>query len=313
MHLHALLLAALLAPLALQAPPASPGSTPPPASPGQAPPFDDGPGGADCEFCRALRNPPQAPGTPLGYAQRVELARAENQRAYEQDYLRRREALFEAHAGEWVVIAGGRLLPLDEHGKLRPAATREAADAAAEALAPGAEQRFVFRIGEDGDARYFPTLSSQSEWIGLQLLHRFEGTAWIAPDGVFVTPRGAEPGSGVRLGDGTLSESGPRAELELDTGEGTARQSIAFVASTGFEGYAVLGAARAAGLRLARWEIPGAVRLDSGDPPLRRARAHVVAPQGVLDAWLPVAVRPAAVAPRPHPHELVFPGPPTPR
>src|SRR5947208_13082669 len=56
-------------------------------------------------------------------------------------YERERAALDREHAGEWAVIAGGKVV-----------ATAKALEDV-EAKAPEAKHRFVFRVGEDGDAK----------------------------------------------------------------------------------------------------------------------------------------------------------------
>jgi hypothetical protein len=70
------------------------------------------------------------------------IARAADVATYQHDFLPRRTEFATADKSAWVAIAEGHVLP---------AASLEAADAAARKAAPEARHRFIFQMGEEGD------------------------------------------------------------------------------------------------------------------------------------------------------------------
>lgn len=246
---------------------------------------------ADPASCRALGEEQEVTGSPQLEVRGLDAERAANQRVFQEVYQREREALFARHAGAWVAIAGGELLPRDAKGRVAPAAKLEDVLRAAEVAAPGARQRFVFRIGEEGDVRYRPTINGHAEWIGRSFFPHVAGVVWVTPDGVYSASSGTEPEQGIRLGGGELDELGPRATLAVSSDPDVPARELSFVVSTGFEGYATFGRENGEALGLSRYEIPGALHLDGMKSALRRARAHFQLDDELLDAWLPVGVR----------------------
>lgn len=186
--------------------------------------------------------------------------------------------------GRWMVIADGKV-----------AATGDALDRVAGA-APAALHRFVFRVGEDGDAQEFITT-----WYAA----RFAGPPFLSALGLSY--------SGGGRGGVTLSKDGrsvtsevkgvfPRARLALSApgagGPVDAAPVEVFVGTVGPE--LMLTPYDALRLDLARWEVPGTLNFWNGRLPCRRARVHVSVPgipaEGTLTAAIPALDRERLIA-----------------
>jgi hypothetical protein len=235
-----------------------------------------------------------APAAPAESA-RTAAERAENEAGYRTHVHGMRQFLLHRHLGEWVVIAGGRAFPVNEHGTMvRPARTMEEADAAARAAVPNARHRFVFRIGEEGDLEQSLGGAEIPHVLGVSFIAELE-----RPD---VEMRGLGPGQPIYfVKDGARTEltaKGPdnRMFLRPEVGPpgGRGRAAALYGLSTGFSGYVVLPSETAAAAELDLWEVPGKIRIDglfqSGD--CRRARARFRFPKTDLDFLLPVAIWP---------------------
>jgi len=247
-------------------------------------------GGSDCTMCRGLQGQPGPTAVQLPVHPDP---RQVNQSAFEELYLPLKESLFDRHAGEWVAIVDGRLMPVDEKGNVMPTKSLETLLAVADEVGPEAAHRFIFRVGEEGEVRYRPTVNSHPEWIGRGFFPLFAGNLWTTPPGVYIAPRGASYDEGVKIGPGINEPDGPRAELRVSPMSGDGEVSLSFVVSTGFDGHAILGHGAAQALQLSRWEIPGELNMVGFDTPLRRARAHFrVEGSEVLDASAPVGIWP---------------------
>lgn len=256
------------------------------------------------------------------------LERIANQAAFDQVYTTKKESLMERHAGDWIAIVGGKLLPMDEDGRIAPMPSLEQLSLAIEVASAEAHHRFVFRIGEEGEIRYRPTVNDNPEWIGSQLLGQVQGDLWIAPNGVFVvpkaepqrggknpygpgdtvppvspggpvqgepknvavTPKGTPFAGGTNIGPGISEGTGPKARLFLHSPDGASKTPVDATVSTGFQGYAVCGNQAAAAIGLGMWEIPGS--LDMQFPELlRRARVRVTTRDGeFLDTMVPIGI-----------------------
>jgi hypothetical protein len=240
--------------------------------------------------------PPSSPPVPSPYdAARTAAERAANEAAYREHVAPIRESLVHEHLGHWVVIAGGRVFPLNEHGTMvRPAATREEADAAARLAVPDAQHRFVFRIGEEGDVSQDVGGTEHAHVLGVRFIALLERRD--------VEMRGLGPRQPIHFfKDGQRTEitaKGPddRMYLRPEVGPvghvGAFSKRPLFVLSTGSTGYATVAAETAAAGRLHLFEIPGKVviegTLQSGEG--RRARARLQFAGTDLDFVVPVAI-----------------------
>jgi hypothetical protein len=212
--------------------------------------------------------------------------RAANQKVFDEEYLAVKEAAFEACAGRWIAIAGGSLWPRGVKGELAPAQDLDALLRALAEGAPGAKHRFVFRIGEEGDARYHFTLCDRPEFVGHLLLTQI-GNVWIsANDGVLRMPHdGPITKEAVPLGRGGASD----LVAEIGALDAVKLVETDFVAANIYGGTAVVSAAKASALGLERWEIPGRVH-SPGRREMRRARLTFRIPVIGFDRKLTVAV-----------------------
>jgi hypothetical protein len=220
-----------------------------------------------------------APLTPL------ELERSRNEAAFDRDYLRAKERLFDLHVGHWLAIVDGRLLPADARG--RPAPTLLLADAlaAADAANRDALHRFLFRIGEEGDVAYPDPGGAPQPWIGmaLKLQHGIAATFDPAAPAVLWTRAGSSRRFSV-----------VRDQIEILLADPTGRQTLAARAtdSSSYGGFIALDSAPADLLDAERFEIPGRVVLTRADSlrELRRTRLRVQVAELELDALVPAAV-----------------------
>ena len=220
----------------------------------------------------------------------LEAEREKNLEAFRTGYLPYKESLIERHAGDWLVIAGGLVMPTADGNPL-PTEDLERALGDAEIFAPDAQHRFVFRVGEEGEIYYRPTLSSRPNYMGTQMLSYFGGNFWITPDGMYVTERGQEWHEGKRVGSGTDADDGPSFDIELAIHGATEGTSARFQVATGYTGYSVVSKQVAASIGLHRFEIPGGVYFHEKMVPMLRARVHFRLDGTDLDHELPVAIR----------------------
>jgi len=223
-------------------------------------------------------------------ARSVEEDRTADEGAYQFLYLPAQRALVAAHKGEWIAIAGGRVFP-SNGPEPATVATLEEADALSRKGVPDARHRFVFQVGEEGNATWQLGGCELPNVIGNQLL-------------TLLTANGVEMkniGPGERM---HVQINGQPTELTVTTADetrmylrpqigapGAAGAATAdFCVATGFAGTATLAPATAAGLEM--WEIPGTVRVSgtvqAGD--CRRARARMTWPNTPLDFVVPVVV-----------------------
>ena len=233
--------------------------------------------------------------------------RAANQAAYRDTYLPNKESLIEHHAGQWLVIVSGTLLPMWD-GIPRPTPDLRQALGDADALAPQARHRFVFRVGEEGEIAYPNAPVAAPNLAGIRLSAYLSGNLQITDNGIYLTPRDRKQTERVRIGNGTTDAGGPQLSVtavSLDVGapidqpatrQGAAagpslKQQIELQFNPDFGGYAVLSARHAAALALHRYEIPGSLMLGANPEPLLRSRVILRQAVSGLDAMLPVGLR----------------------
>ncbi len=251
-------------------PPQTPQETPPAAAPTDPPPA-----------------PPAAPSSDASAAPRdpVDLQREQNELAFEGDYLRQKERLFPDHAGQWIAIVAGRLLPIDARGRLAPTPDYAACLAAADAADPAALHRFLFRIGEEGDVVYADSYPTPRTMVGAALKQRFAITSTFDPAAraILWTRAGRSARFAVEREQIQLSLSDPvgRAVVVTRVAE-----------SASFGGFLALEATFAGLLDAEKHEIPGRVllRTGAGLEEARRARVRLSVPELELDELLPAAV-----------------------
>jgi len=231
--------------------------------------------------------PPQAtpPAEAVDAAHAADAERARNEAAFEDDYLRQKERLFAAHAGLWLAIVDGRLLPADAHGRPAPAATLDECIAAADAANAAALHRFLFRIGEEGDVVYLDPRAQNHSVVGMGFKLALGIAATFDPASGAVT--WTRKGKSRRF-------ALDRGEFELRLSDPTGRQlaSARVSDSAGYAGFLLIDASLGDLLDAERFEIPGRTLLRAGDQiqELRRAHLRVQLPELDLDERVPVAV-----------------------
>jgi hypothetical protein len=213
---------------------------------------------------------------------KVDDERAKNDAAYEQEFLWQKETLFQQHPGEWIYITGGEVS--------KTFASVSACAEEADKKFPGAAHRYVFRIGEDGLVRYdVTTLLEEGQpknLLGNGFRSLLEITLEEVDDGLVLKRHGksrtfkwqrASHVRGVELLDPLGSES-----LTIDA------------TLSGSNSILLVDTPTAGRLRLARFEIPGSARIDSGDGAVRfrRARVRIRLPEIDVDDMIPVAIWP---------------------
>jgi hypothetical protein len=239
----------------------------------------------------AADEPPGAP-KPAFDAKRTAAERAANEETY-RELMSWRERLLHEHLGRWVVIAGGKALPVNEHGTMvAPTPSLDVALAAAASAFPAAQHRFVFRLGEDGDVSTSLGGTEHAHVFGTAFLALLDGEFSIHPNGRVELTR---PGAGPVTISAKGPDGRPYVKPEIGPPGGAGGVGPLFVLATGSTGFATVPAdtAERAGLHL--WEIPGVNHVEgvmqSGD--CRRARMRVRLPAASLDALIPVAIWPA--------------------
>jgi hypothetical protein len=211
-------------------------------------------------------------------------ARAHDEIAFENEYLRLKERLVPDELGKWLAIVDGRIVPADAHGKPVPTAVFADCVAAADAVNEKALHRFVFRIGEEGDVLYADPAHSTRSVVGTALKSSLGITAGYDP----------------RANELTWTRAGRSHRFKFDherfqivLSDPFARQTMAtpVVDSAGFGGFLALEANNASVLDGPRFEIPGRVLLRTGDgfQELRRTRIRVRIPELDVDVTVPVA------------------------
>lgn len=226
-----------------------------------------------------------APGTS------VEAERDANRAAYRFLYLPEQARLAARHRGQWLAVAGGKVVPSNGQAIL-PAATMEEAVAAAAEAKPDAKHRFVFQVGEEGDVTWPLGGCELPHVLGthfMALLERDDVRMNLspkAPSVVFV--RGDQTTELAVAGEDTRMYVRP----EVGPPGAAGAEGAAYCVSTGFGGFATLSSASAAGLEL--WEIPGTALVDGAAQrgECRRARARFNWPNTALDFTVPVAIWP---------------------
>ena len=223
-------------------------------------------------------------------AKSTDADRTANEGAYQFLYVPSQKSLMATHKGEWLAIAGGRVIP-SNGPEPAPVKTMEEADALSRRAAPDAAHRFIFQIGEEGNVTWELGGCELANVVGNQLM------ALLEKGGVEMKNIGPGERMHVRI-------NGQPAELTVTTPDearmylrpqvgapgATGIANDNFCVSTGFAGTATMSAGTAAGLEM--WEIPGTVRISgavqNGD--CRRARARMAWPNTSLDFVVPVAV-----------------------
>jgi hypothetical protein len=234
--------------------------------------------------------PPQEPPKPAAETpplDPIDEARARNEIAFENDYLRMKERLIPQQLGRWLAIVDGRVLPSDDRG--RPSPTEKMSDCLAVADGVNARplHRFVFQIGEEGDVLYADSSRTARSAVGSALRSALNVTA----------------GYDARSGELTWTRGGKSRKFMLDherfplaLSDPLQRNSMAtqVVDSSGFGGFVVLEAVNAALLDGARFEIPGhgLLKTGGGMQELRRVRVRVTIPELDVDVTVPAAAWP---------------------
>jgi len=180
----------------------------------------------------------------------VDAERAANRKAFEASIA----ALRSEHAEQWVAIAGGKV-----------AATGRTPEEVA-AAAPLALHRFIFRVGDEGDGE-FPA----NFWYG----PRFGGFGLAEALGI------------TRIGETTEETPFPRARIDVVTLSGEHESMDVLVNTVGPPLLLTLDDAEQ--LRLARFEVPGALKSSWIPFPFRRAVVRVSLP-GKEGTWIVAAV-----------------------
>lgn len=246
-------------------------STAPPANPPANPPADP------------PADPPAA--SPAAPRDPIDRQREQNELAFEGDYLRQKERLFPDHAGQWIAIVAGRLLPIDSRGRLAPTPDYAACLAAADAADPAALHRFLFRIGEEGDVVYADSYPTPRTMVGAALKQRFAITSTFDPAAraILWTRAGRSARFAVER---------EQIELSLSDPAGRAVVVTRVAESASFGGFLALEATFAGLLDAEKHEIPGRVllRTGAGLEEARRARVRLAVPELELDELLPAAV-----------------------
>ncbi|MBL8841059.1 MAG: hypothetical protein JNL90_05940 [Planctomycetes bacterium] len=263
-----------------ETPPAPAPTDPPPTPP--ADPATDPPADPPTE-----PRDPAAPSSDAPAAPRdpVDRQREQNELAFEGDYLRQKERLFPDHAGQWIAIVAGRLLPIDSRGRLAPTPDYAACLAAADAADPAALHRFLFRIGEEGDVVYSDGYATPRTMVGAALKQRFAITSSFdaAARAILWTRAGRSARFAVER---------EQIELRLSDPAGRAVVVTRVADSASFGGFLALEATFAGLLDAEKHEIPGRVllRTGAGLEEARRARVRLAVPELELDELLPAAV-----------------------
>jgi hypothetical protein len=220
----------------------------------------------------------------------VEEDRAADEGAYQFLYLPAQRALVAMHKGEWIAIAGGRVIP-SNGAEPATVATMEEADALSRKAVPDAQHRFLFQVGEEGDATWPLGGCELQHVVGNQLL------SLLTANGVEMKNIGPGErmhvqinGQPTELTVTTADESRMYLRPQVGAPGAAGAAGADFCVATGFAGTATLAPATAAGLEM--WEIPGTVHVSgtvqSGE--CRRARARMTWPNTALDFVVPVAV-----------------------
>jgi hypothetical protein len=201
-------------------------------------------------------------------------ARRKNLEAYATLYGPQRERLMSAAQGGWIAIVEGAVHPVDADGKITPTSTWQEVDARADKLHPAAAHRFVFRVGEDGDAEHFYTMAEWEHGIGSGLVDAVSkatrSTWWCAGSDVGLRRKDGS-------GDDVISCQGPDdrpyVNFIIRAPRGDEHVSRVMGFASAFGGPAVVSEETAQELHLERWEIPGTMLLNK-HAKCRRARAR---------------------------------------
>lgn len=223
-------------------------------------------------------------------ADRIAAERAENDAAFAKDYALHKERLFAEHAGQWIAIVHGKILPAPERGfPIAPAATLADCLKAADARLPDAAHRYVFRLGEEGDVAYSLGMAQHPDVFGMALFDLVGINVFAT--GVVDIERKGKKGKLAFTNDlgGALTLATTIADPT-----GAKEEPIKVVASTGFNGIAVFAPAVADRLGLARFEIPGRAAIEGWAQKgyCRRARFRMKQPEIDVDEVLPAAIWP---------------------
>jgi len=225
-------------------------------------------------------------------AKAVVFERKLNLKAYEKSYCPLREALMQKHAGKWVVIASGKLLPVRQRKKpftgwtFHPGDTLEQTIQAVDRLAPDARHRFVFRVGEDTDHVLDTGASTHKNLLGTGFMISLPGDAMLSGRALHSTWKGKpltlrlEPGGSYLL----------KTKLSVPVGKTNAWQMMGV--SSVYTGIGTVAPDLASRLKLQLWEIPGKVTIKGAllQGKLRRARVRLGFKDTDYQMLAPVAV-----------------------
>lgn len=210
-------------------------------------------------------------------ARAVVFERKLNLETYEKSYRPLREALIHKHAGKWVVIASGKLLPVRQRKKpfggwaFYPGDDLEETIRAVNKLVPDARHRFVFRVGEDSDHVLDTGASMHKNLLGTGFMIALPGDSMLSGDALYAGWKGKpltlklEPGGRYLL----------KTRLSVPVGKTHAWQSMGV--SSVYTGIGTVSSDLAEKLRLQLWEIPGKVTIKGAllQGELRRAQVRL--------------------------------------
>jgi RNA polymerase sigma-70 factor (ECF subfamily) len=224
----------------------------------------------------AAANPPAPTGEDP-----VETERQRDLAAYRDEYLPKKhglenETLEKSPTMErWVAIAGGHVLQAQAPAAgIAIFADAAAADRAADAAAPRARHRFLFRVGQDGDVTYVLGGTGRRYVLGTGFTSEFQIQGFTQDAMTFQRTATDPPMSA----GWTAGSHGWFLDVHCqDPGAGV-DVSESFQVSTGFNGGIVAPPSLADDLRLARWEVPGEAHVQGmlqTDEHARRAQLRL--------------------------------------
>ncbi|MCA8969954.1 MAG: hypothetical protein KDC95_09235 [Planctomycetes bacterium] len=221
---------------------------------------------------------------------RVTAERERNLATYDRDYIPARERLHEQHRGKWVAIVSGKLVPRGPQGQIEPTKDLADLDRQTRSSFPKAKQRFMIRIGDEGDQTWGLGMSNKRFTIGSGFLigiakgfqHAAAGGFWIVDGDTktsvwsgaqdhdtapFVSAASQPRRKAISKSTDPVSEPGSDTRIE---------KQIPLLFTNLCEGTALLGAESLTDFEVELWELPGHVRVNglSRRGNLRRVWVH---------------------------------------